>query len=492
MVLRLLLVRELVGKDDLSGQLYRILAGPSAPEVEQRLSALHTRVHRLPGVLVVEREKEPLVCRVQDLRERFSPALDEETLEELSIQANQVEGELAAIVNRKRQNLQDELTKQVQETQRRIGIVSRTTELDEDVPAGLDFRRHLVDLQEILRKERKSLSGELNRIHQQLKELHDETNAVLDAEALPNFYDRYTRAISNLTGLHERADRFDRQRKGLVDWFKLLKVSELDYKSLAAMSDLRTRMTDEVVREIMHNFTKKGVKALDEDVEHFQLRFAEIERERDVRIAAGNDAFGEVKQSYRQWLASTGVERPDFPARYSPLEHEQSYQDMYEQVKKLAIGYLDHLMEQTESLDLDLRQARRIYIQKLSEEERKTLADLEKRRATVQAGLQAAHKWLSTADLTLTDDLDEWREKIKSISQLINGVDEGVRQLRKVIPPQTPEEQQVLALLAGRREADLTELVLAAGDELDLDGMMTGIKGLYQGNQVSVKLQKRG
>jgi len=60
------------------------------------------------------------------------------------------------------------------------------------------------------------------------------------------------------------------------------------------------------------------------------------------------------------------------------------------------------------------------------------------------------------------------------------------------VPPQTPEEQKVLSLLGNRRDTDLTELVLSAGDELDLAGLLAGLVGLYQGNQVSVKVQRRG
>ena len=50
----------------------------------------------------------------------------------------------------------------------------------------------------------------------------------------------------------------------------------------------------------------------------------------------------------------------------------------------------------------------------------------------------------------------------------------------------------MMSLLGDRREADLTELVLSAGDELNLNGMITGLVGLYQGNQVSIKVQRRG
>ena len=81
---------------------------------------------------------------------------------------------------------------------------------------------------------------------------------------------------------------------------------------------------------------------------------------------------------------------------------------------------------------------------------------------------------------------------IAAIGPVIDESDQALRRLLRPVPPQTRAEQRVASLLAGRREADLTELVLGAGDDLDLDGLMAGLKGLYQGHQISIRVQKRG
>jgi len=310
--------------------------------------------------------------------------------------------------------------------------------------------------------------------------------------ALPGFYQEYTQVTGKLSQLSEQADQLDRERKGLITWFKLLKESDQIYKSLSTMPDLRARLTDELVRDIRRNFTQRGLDALAEDAEHFRAQFDEITRERDSRVAAGHEAFGEVKQRYRNWLAAMGVERSDFPAHYSPVEHELSYEDMYQQAKSLAVGHLDHSTERFKSLDLDLRKARRIHFQKLTQEERTTLADLERQRANLQAALNAAREWLLHVDLAQAEDLDEQAKSIAGIGQTLDEVDKAIRGLiLRPILPQTPEEQKVMSLLSGRRDADLTELVLSAGDELDLTGLVTGLVGLYQGNQIAIKVQKR-
>lgn len=492
MVLRLLLGRELVGKDDKTGLLFRLPAGPTPAEVEQQLTMVYGQVHALPVPLVTEREKNPLVQRIEALKDRFAPDLDDETLEELLIEINRVGDELAALSERKLQGLIEQITRQTQEVQSRLVTLNRITELTDEVPAGLDFRRHLVDLQEELQRERRRLTTDLAAMQTKLKDLHGRASGRIDAVTLPLIHQEHTRVCGELERLTERAKRLDDQREGLIAWLKLLKESDLLFRSLSTMPDLRTRLTDEVVREIMRTFAQKRLAALVEDAEHFRLQFDEIIRERDSRVAAGNEEFGEVKQRLRGWLTMAGVERPDFPARYSPVEHDLSYQEMYEQVKKLASAHLAHLEEGIKALDLELRRARRAHFEKLSAEDRQALTELEKRRSQIASELQIANKWLTNADLAQGNDLDERAKAIASIGPAIDDSDQALRRLLRPVPPQTPAEQKVASLLAGKREADLTELVLGASDDLDLDGLMSGLKGLYQGHQISIRVQKRG
>lgn len=492
MVLRLLLGRELVGKDDEAGLLYRLPAGPSPAEVEQQLNMVHGQVHALPVPLVAEREKNSLIQRIEVVKDRFAPDSDEEALEEVLIEVNRVRDELAALSERKRQGLVEQIMKQTQEAQSRLGALNRAAELTDEIPAGLDFRRHLLDLQEELLRERRKVTTELTSAQNKLKDVHDKIVGRMEPAMLPAIHQEYVRASTDLERATERGEWLDRQRQGLIAWLKLLRESDPLFRSLSTMPDLRTRLTDEIVREIMHTFARKRTAALVEDAEHFRLQFDEISRERDIRFAAGNEEFGEIKQRLRGWLTAAGVDRPDFPARYSPVEHDLSYQEMYEQVRKLAAGHLTSLGERIKSLDLELRRARRAHYEKLNAEDRQTLTDLERRRSQIVSDLQAGNTWLANADLSLGNDLDERAKMIAGFGPAIDASDQDLRRLLRPVPPQTQVEQKVASLLAGKREADLTELVLSAGDDLDLDELMSGLKGLYQGHQISIRIQKRG
>jgi hypothetical protein len=167
---------------------------------------------------------------------------------------------------------------------------------------------------------------------------------------------------------------------------------------------------------------------------------------------------------------------------------------MFQQVRKLAIAHLDHLTDRLRSLDLDLRKARRIYFQKFTPEEQAALANLEKRRADLQEDLNAEREWLLTVDLMRQEEeLDEHAEAIATLKGVLDEIDESIRNLiLRPVAPQTPEEQKVLSLLSSQREVDLTELVLAAGEDLSLTELISGLVGLYQGNQVSIKVRRRG
>lgn len=491
MVLSLLIGRELVGVDDKAGLIYRIPTGPSSKEVKQRLKELQTLIHKLPANMVSEREKAPLTQQIDALQNRFSTELEEEILEELFIEAGRIEKDLSALVTRKRLVLSEELVQQSREVKGQIAKLTRATELEENIPAGLDFRRHLVDLQEVLQRSRQRLTNELNVIDRQLKHLHDQID--MSSLDLSSLYQEQTQLSSRLVQLNKRTDELDQQRQGLIAWLKLLKESDLLYKSLSTMPDLRTRLTNHIVPGIMQNFSGRDVKALVEDEEHFRLRFDEIARERDARVAAGHEAFGEQKQQYRQWLAKMGVERSDFSARYSPIEHDQSYKDMYEQARTLALSHLTHLSEQLKELDLDLLKARRINFPKFGDIEHRKLTDFEKTRKNLQTDLQAIYSWLEHVELATTDDLDSRAIKIAEMGQQIVTTNSEVRRLiLRPVNPQTLEEQKVFALLNVRREVDLTEIILSAGNDLDLETVLLGLKGLYQGNQISIKIQKRG
>lgn len=495
MVLKLLVGRELVHVDSNARMIYRVPAGPSPQEVQGQLGTLKAQIAALPADLVAMRDREPLEERLKLLMDRFVPSADEETLEEIAIDARRLADDLMALVFRKRQDLAEQVTKLAGELKAQIASLSRVPELEDDIPAGLDFWRHLFDLQTTLRGDRQKLLGELNKVLQDLTNLKGENESAQEIAHLVDWHKSLRQLTATYGQLGHQVQELNLRRQGLVGWLKLLRESDLLFRSLATMPDLRKCLTEELVREIMREFTLPGKRysMLVDGVELFRPRFQEIERERDARIAAGNEGFGKVKQRLRQWLAAMGVQRPDVAARYSPVEHDQSYQDLYMRVRGLAESHLDELSKRLNSIDLDLHKARRIHWAKLNAKERETLEKLEACRNELKTELNTSAEWLARTDLAEATDLDQRAEVISKVGESIGSLDLDVRGLiLRPVPPESMEERKVESLLASRRDMDVTELVLNAGDELDIDGIFAGLRGLYQGNQVTIKIQKRG
>jgi hypothetical protein len=491
-VLKLLVARELVQVDKQSNALYRVPAGPAPDQVKKQLQDLYSTVHGLPLALVTEREKTPLINKVEALQERFSPDLDEEDLEELSLEVGRIEESLKDLFARKRHGLGSELDELVRKVDERQRDLTRSPELEEDIGPGLDFRRTLMDMQRELYKERGKLAKEIGQARQGTVDLQRQATVELGVMEVLQLHTEVEKAEKNLQGLDERCDALARHREGLRDWLKLLRDSDELYKSLETMPELRTKLTDDVVRRIMLNFAKRRFDALAEDAEQFRTECAELGRQRDTWVTAKREEFTARKDGLRNWLKTMGVERPDFPARYDHLEHDQSYEEMYDQVIKIARQHVEDIQKRLDELRLELRRAHQIQWAKLEPEEKETLKGLERDHTRLNKRRETAAQSLEKLSLVEADEksLEGYPQAIKDILAEIKRIGENSKQFLRRVPPKTDGEKAVLELLREQREMDLTDLVLKT--DIDLSEIMDGLIGLYQGNQVVIKVSRRG
>ena len=292
--------------------------------------------------------------------------------------------------------------------------------------------------------------------------------------------------------LEERCVALARHREGLKDWLKLLKDSDDLYKSLETMPDLRTQLTDDVVHRIMQNFAKRRFDALAEDAEQFRSECDELARQRDTWVTAKRNEFHARKDARRLWLKAMGIERTEVSARYEHLEHDQSYEEMYDQVMAIARQHVDGIHKRLDELRLELRRARQVQWAKLETEKREMLKGLEKDHAKLGKRREATAQNLEKLSLAEADDkwLDDFAQGVKDILSEIERISKESRQFLRHVPPKTDSEKAVLELLKEQREVDLTDLVLKT--EMELSDIMDGLIGLYQGNQVIIKVSRRG
>lgn len=491
-VLKLLVARELVQIDKQSGALIRVPAGPAPDQVRKQLSDLNSTIHALPLALVPEREKTPLIIRVETLQDQFSSDLDEENLEELSLEAGKIEESLKDLFARKRHGVGSELDDLVRKIDERQRDLTRAPELEESIGPGLDFRRTLMDMQRELYKERSKLTKEIDQTRLGIVGLQRQASVELVVKEILQLHMDVEKAKKIWQGLVERCEALAQHRKGLKDWLKLLRDSDELYKSLETMPDLRTKLTDDVVRRIMLNFSKRRFEALAEDAEQFRSECDELAHQRDTWVTAKREEFNTRKDGLRGWLKTIGVERSDFPARYDHLEHDQSYEEMYDQVMTIARQYVESIHSRLDELRLELRRAHQIQWAKLDPEQKETLKGLEKDHTKVERRREAASQSLERLNFAEADEksLESYSQAIKDVLADIKRIGEDSKQFLRRVPAKTDSEKALLELLREQREIDLTDLVLKT--EFNLSDIMDGLIGLYQGNQVIIKVNRRG
>jgi hypothetical protein len=498
--LELLQERGLIQENTTGKIVYRLPTGPSSLEVGRQLQKLVEDIRSLPQGLITDREREQLQQHLLPLQSTFSPDLDEEKLEDMAVTLGHIDAKIVDFIERKRASMLEQINKERHNLQKYTVTLNRNLELlSGEVPAGLDFRRHVISFQEVLRQEQRKLSSDINKSTALVENLSGQLAGSLNVSGLVSLHQSYTQMVSEVGQLDKHIDGFKELQHGMSQLLDLLKFSDQLYKMLEPMPDLRRRLTDEIVPEIMHTFTRafdqRDMHMLIGSIEPFRFRFEELQREYNTRTTAENTKFLAFKQHYIQWLAAIGVERPDFPARYNSVEHLQSYQDVYSQVKKIAAHHLHQLQERSKALKSDLWKARYIHQQKLSEEERAGLASLEKKHTAVEQSLQDLQNWIAHTEISQVSEanLETQAGEITSVQHSLQEIDEIIRRLiLKSVEPQTDEERKIIGFLANRREVDLTELIVGIGNDLSLEALTLSLLSLYQGNQVIIRVQKRG
>lgn len=489
-VLKLLAARELVQADKSTASIYRLPAGPPAAQVKQQMDTLLTALQSLPATLVTEREKTGLLTRLGEIQTRFTPDLEEEILEEMALDIGRVETQYKDLLEQKQHTLYSDLDTLVRQLEQCRIELDHTPELEGEIGPGLDFRRTLIDMQRELRIERDRLRKEINLLKQAVIETQKRLE-VGDHQSIQQGSQYTNAAKKRYQEITERCQTLARARKGFQEWLKLLRETDELYKTLATLPQLRDKLVEDIVRRINQNFARRRLDALAEDAEQFQGECNELIRQRDTWVATQRDEFLKRKESLRAWLKAMGVERPDFSARYDHLEHEKSYEEMYVQVINIAKQHIENLHHQSDEARLDLKRARQIQWAKLESTQREMLKSLEKSQIQLEKRREAILQTVNNLNLVEATEeiLTSLAQQVSELLTELCHVKTDLQQFLKPVDPKTDSEKDVLDLLRGQREMDLTDLVLKT--DQDLTQIMEGLIGLYQGNHIIIKVTRR-
>lgn len=491
-VSKLLIARELVQINASDKTIVRMAAGPSSSEVEKRLASLKKTVDSLPDDLINLRDKNSLLDQARNLNRRFSPELDEEILEEINIEIKRAENSLDEILSKKQRDILSE----IEAKQRTIDEIKRefsrpAIDLEGDIPSGLDFRRILLDMQSELRKERRFIQKEVDNLLSNFNRVVQKTGADATIERLTDILEARGSVIKGMKLVDDQIIKFKRNISGFTAWLKLLRMSDELYKSLESTPDLRIKLTDDIVRQIMQNFARRKFDALAEDAEKFQVDFDELAKQRDSWVTTKREEFQSRKDALVEWLKKLGAERPNFSARYDHLEHEQSYEEMYNQVHSIATQYVAGMQNEFSTARLDIKRARQIQWDKLEKIDQDHLKKVEHQYNEIEIRYKAELKRVKALIVRETEQsmLDEIAQHISLVSQDIQKIIEEARKYLRPLDAKTDNERAVLDLLHMQKEVDLTDLILKS--DKSLQEIMDGLVGLYQGNQIILRVARR-
>jgi hypothetical protein len=489
-ILKLLAARELIQVDKTANSIYRVPSGPPVTQVKQQLDDIWTAIQQLPSGFILEKEKNALLTSLASIKEQISPELDDETLEELALDIERIKKKYEELLQQKKSTMDVDLENLVNNIDEGRRKIDHAADLDDEIGPGLDFRRTLLDMQRELKKERERLRSEISRLRTNV--VANQQKLCSDGLIMQQIFQSTESAKETSSKLSKRCDALYRNYQGYIEWLKLLRETDELYKSLATLPELRVKLVDDIVHRINQNFARRKFDALAEDYEQFRKECTEIISQRESWVATKREEFNKRKELLRSWLKNLRIERPDFPARYDHLEHEKSYEEMYAQVSGIAQQQSDNLRRQIDEIRLDVRRARQIQWAKLEAEQKDVLKKIEKRQTQLEGRRDDIQQ-----DLENFDFIEVTEEILTSLSaQVSTMVDDlqdmkiELQQFLKPLPPKTDDEKAVLDLLRGQREMDLTDLVLKT--EHDVEQVMDGLIGLYQGNQVVIKVTKRG
>jgi len=129
------------------------------------------------------------------------------------------------------------------------------------------------------------------------------------------------------------------------------------FNNLARLPDLRDQLTGELIPEVQAHLAKRKLDALG-DWEPFQNKLSSVAEELENRRRHGNEAYGQVKEQYEQFLRDIDVRDYRPVSRYTYGEDEGSYDDLRAEVHRKINGRLDEIAADLAREQSDLLQAK--------------------------------------------------------------------------------------------------------------------------------------
>jgi hypothetical protein len=284
-----------------------------------------------------------------------------------------------------------------------------------------------------------------------------------------------------------------KQTHHLEQWITLLKDTDRLFNALERTPDLQRDLTREVIPQIQAHLTKQRLDGLDA-WETFQVKVHTVEEELEKRRRHGNERFGEVKKEYETFLRAIKVKNYRPTTRYTYGEDEDSYRDLYREVRSKVNERLDEIEGDLEQNEVDLLKAE--YIQNIASKHESVVKRVKKQLSEAREQLGALRRALTISLIEREgDELNTYSDQVRKLAQVVVSSRKDLGPILYTPRELSEAEQDVLNVFGRRSNVDPTDLFVSLhqdGHELDWQELIDLIDGLYRKNRILIRMSRRG
>ena len=462
----------------------------SLKQIESDVQGLLGRSQAFASLLESNDDAKQLVEDLTRLQERLTANAPDDELSDIDYRVQQIQGEVGQFVEVYQRESRSKLSAIRDGIRGILSDLSRV-QFSESVVGALGFVMPLNEL-------RMHLDSNLKRLNQKLADdgnrcgtlEHDLGRLTVDSD-FTAFAQHSKQLQIGLGGAEKQKTEVLAYFHAFQDWKTFNTRATNLFDQLSALPELRHKLTEEVVPQILEVFNQRKLDALIEDYEIFDKKLKGVEAEWTQIRRSGQEAFAKDKMQYEALLRDQlGIERASLHATYSFDEDQGSYEMLYKQVREKIETRSSELDQRIHEIHANLLKVTKI---QQSGDGQKT-AELQRKYATIKRLSDELQSDITVNTIremeTFKLACEQFKVKTTEAGELQMALEDLVRPL-----PIEADEQRLLNRIAPRQATDLTEILvnlLESEESADTENLLHQLENLYRKNRVKITITKLG
>jgi hypothetical protein len=491
LALQLLIARGYIRLDQQEKVIFFFQIGPDPQDLERRVIKLSHDLEKVSSLLE-DNDSNSLrqgLMTIGTLLNEY--AEDEENLDEISTKLTDLTNKFTDLLNTTKNSTKQKISLLIFDIDKVIISLKQNSILDREIHGQVAFVMHLNELRQALVSHRRPIIERASELRSDLnKALNDAGNDPIAGTV--NLSALYLQSLKFWEEIQSSKDALIHRSDLLDKWIKLLENTDKLFNALTSVPELKENLTQEIVPEILSHLTKRKMDGLN-DWEVFTLRIQAVEEDLENLRRYGNELFNKKKEEYEMFLRNINVSDFRPKCRYTYGEDQESYRDLYEEVRTKVESRIREIYIELEKNQLDLLKAQFIY---MIDEKNDVITKTEAEIKDITLKLRKSKNLLSTEYIKANGD--ELMGYGDGLNKLVNSLNEIQQTLRSIIRADyklNENENQIIGLVKTKNDIDLTDLFVAvrqSGKLLDLESLIQLLESLYRKNRIIIRIRNRG